>query len=80
MNGGGIVLPFRRPAARPARGTPVPPRPRSHRGAAIVLQVTGPDVVLLADDVELTLTPAQARSLADDLLELADDAEENPRV
>jgi hypothetical protein len=66
------VIPFRRPVRR---GGPPVPRPRPHKGAAIVLQVAGADVVFMADDVELTLTPEQARDLANDLLELADDAE-----
>ena len=69
---GGQLIPFRRPVR--AAGTPVP-RPRPVNGGAIVVQVTGPDVVVLADDVELELTPDQARELAQELLDLADDAE-----
>ena len=72
---GGHVIPFRRPAR--TFGTSVPlPRPRPQKGGAVVLQVSGADVVLTADDVELVLTPDQARALAQDLLELADDAED----
>jgi uncharacterized protein YjeT (DUF2065 family) len=63
---GAVVLPFRRPASAPKRA----PRPR---GLAIVLSVTSSGLVLLADGVELELTPGQARELARDLREMADD-------
>lgn len=69
---GGIVLPFRRPERR--AGAPVP-RARAHGGLAVVLQVRGETVELLADGWKLVMPPAMARALADDLLELADDAE-----
>lgn len=53
------------------------PKQASHepRAGALVLHVAGAGVVLLADDVELELTPEQARELAGDLVELAADAE-----
>lgn len=44
-------------------------------GFAITLQTSETGVMVIADDVELDMTPAQARSLAADLTELADDAE-----
>lgn len=55
-------------------GSPVPPH-RPHKGAAIVVQVRSGDVDLIINNDGCTLTPAQARELAQDLLELADDAE-----
>lgn len=68
----GIVLPFRRPAR--VGGPPVP-RPRAHAGLAIVLQVVGGHVELLCDQIKLVMPPEMARELAQDMLELADDAE-----
>jgi hypothetical protein len=70
----GIVLPFRRPARL---GGPPVPRPRPHAGLAIVLQVVGGNVELLCDRVKLVMPPEMARELAQDMLELADDAEEH---
>lgn len=44
-------------------------------GFAVVLEAHPGAVLLIADDIELGLTPAQARELGSELLELADDAE-----
>jgi hypothetical protein len=68
----GIVLPFRRPARL---GGPPVPRPRPHAGLALVLQVVNGNVELLCDQVKLVIPPDMARELAQDMLELADDAE-----
>jgi hypothetical protein len=66
----GIVLPFRRPKHA---GGPSVPRP--HAGLAIVLQVVDGQVELLCGQVKLVMAPADAREVAQELLELADDAD-----
>lgn len=67
------VLKFRRPAAK---------RVESKRagvttvtGFACALQVRDGLVFLAADDIELELSPEQARELSRDLAECADDAD-----
>jgi hypothetical protein len=65
----GALIPFRRKA-----------KPRAMTGAvvtgfAVTLEAHADAVLLIADDVELGLTPEQARELGRELLELADDAE-----
>lgn len=44
-------------------------------GFAVVLEARTDAVLIVMHDLELGLTPAQARAIAEDLLELADDAE-----
>jgi hypothetical protein len=44
-------------------------------GFAVVLEAHAGAVLLIADDIELGLTPEQARELGRELLELADDAD-----
>jgi hypothetical protein len=60
------ILPFKRPLRRQL------PRP------TVVLCARAGTVTLATDDLELGLSPAQARELARDLLELADDADGAP--
>jgi hypothetical protein len=67
----GTVHAFRRP---PKRST-VPGDKRRVVGFAVALQARQDAVFLVTDHVELGLSPAEARELARDLLELADDAE-----
>jgi len=62
------ILPFRR---RKQAG-------RIVTGFAIALEARPGAVLLIADEVELGLTPEQARELSRDLAELADDAEAKP--
>jgi len=62
----GTVVPFRRPSRSAAPGP---------GAVAITLSVDAGDLVLGFDDCEVELSPAQARELARDLLELALDAE-----
>lgn len=69
----GEVIPIRRPRQRKERVTPA--GVRRVTGFAVSLEARPGGVFLIADDIELGLTPEQARSLADDLDELADDAE-----
>lgn len=44
-------------------------------GFAVVLEAYQGAVLMLADDVELGLTPEQARELGRELIDIADDAE-----
>jgi ABC-type branched-subunit amino acid transport system ATPase component len=68
------VVPFRRPARR-ERASTVPGGKLRVTGFAVALQASPGAVSLVTDHVELGLTPDEARELARDLLELADDAE-----
>lgn len=68
------VVPFRR-RAQPERVSTIPGGKYRVTGFAIALQARADAVFLVTDHVELGLTPAQARDLAADLLELADDAD-----
>ena len=70
----GELVTFRRPARR-ERSTPAPAGKLRVTGFAVALQASPGAVSLVTDHVELGLTPAEARELARDLLELADDAE-----
>jgi hypothetical protein len=63
-----IISPFRRPQRQP-------PRRGASAGIALTLQARHGSVTLTADDLELGLSAAEARELARDLLELADDAD-----
>lgn len=65
----GDLLPFQRPTKARAVVDHVV------TGFAMVLEAHPGAVLMIADDVELGLTPAQARELGRELLELADDAE-----
>lgn len=69
----GEVIPIRRPRQRKERITPS--GVRRVTGFAIALEARPGAVFLIADDIELGLSPEQARALAEDLGELADDAE-----
>ena len=66
-----VILPFRRP--------PKPSQMHSECESSTLLEITlsarGGTVTLGATDVEIDLSPAGARELARDLLELADDAD-----
>jgi hypothetical protein len=65
----GSLIAFRRPAKpRAVVGHVV-------TGFAVVLEAHAGAVLLIADDIELGLTPEQARELGRELLELADDAD-----
>jgi hypothetical protein len=68
-----VVLTFRRPAAKRveskrAGGTRI-------TGFAVALESRPGAVLFTADGIQLGLTPGQARELAADLLESADDAD-----
>lgn len=63
----GTVVPFRRPSRKPAAQQP--------GAVAVTLWVSDGDVVLGLDGLEVDLSPAQALELANDLRELAADAE-----
>jgi hypothetical protein len=68
------VVPFRAPPKR-QRVSTIPGGKLRVTGFAVALQASPGAVSLVTDHVELGLTPAEARELARDLLELADDAE-----
>jgi len=68
------VVPFARPVRR-ERATRTPEGKLRVTGFAVALQARPGAVSLVTDHIELGLTPAEARELARDLLELADDAE-----
>jgi hypothetical protein len=71
----GDVVTFRRPARR-ERAVSVPSTGKLRvTGFAVALQASPGAVSFITDHVELGLTPAEARELANDLLELADDAD-----
>jgi hypothetical protein len=69
----GRIVAFKRPT-KPRREELLNGK-RRVTGFAVSLQSRQDAVFLVTDDVELGLSPAQARELAHDLLELADDAE-----
>ena len=64
------ILQFKRPGvpSRAAAGIAL-------TGIALTLQARRGSVTLTADELELALTPADARAIARDLLELADVAD-----
>ncbi|MEO7034012.1 MAG: hypothetical protein ABI548_09020 [Polyangiaceae bacterium] len=66
----GKLLPFVRP--RQNAGGPSGPRASA---VSVALEVLPGFVVFLADDLEVGFTPDQARDLASDLVECAEDAE-----
>lgn len=68
------VLQFKRLPTR-ERATPLPNGKLRITGFAVALQARPGAVFLITDHVELGLSPAQARELADDLNESADDAD-----
>jgi len=71
----GDLLQFSRPRReRSADGA------RHVTGFALVLEARPGAVLMVADEIELGLTPEQARELGRELLELADDADEEPNA
>lgn len=68
------VVPFRR-SARRERVSTIPGGKLRIIGFAVSLQARPGAVFLVTDHVELGLSPEQARELAHDLLDLADDAD-----
>jgi hypothetical protein len=70
----GDLVTFRRPPRR-ERSSATPGGKIRVTGFAVALQASPGAVSLVTDHIELGLTPAEARELANDLLELADDAE-----